>query len=128
MAIEIGNALYAACFVDPTVDPPIFIGQSNVGFAPFGSGPGFSERVSPGQIRMHLLQPIAIVDKGEGIALYNVFGQGSDAFPPGGREIQATGSDSGADIFVSTFIGGAPTDVPFELVILRLPQQSTSST
>jgi len=128
MAIEIANAIHAACFVDPTVDPPIFIGQSNVGFAPFGSGPQFSERASPGKVRMHLLQPIAIITNGEGIALYNVFGQGSDAFPPPGREIHATGSDSGTDIFVSTFIGGQSIDVPFELAILRLPQQSSAST
>src|SRR5215470_8611474 len=76
MAIEISNAIHAMAIV--TVDDalhPLFVGQGNVGFAPFGTGPNFSERLGPGRYRLHMLAPISIFSptpdagRGEGMVI-----------------------------------------------------------
>src|SRR5262245_1838748 len=76
MAIEISNAIHAMALV--TVDEalhPLFVGQGNVGFAPFGTGPSFSERLGPGRYRLHMLAPISIITptpiagRGEGMVV-----------------------------------------------------------
>src|SRR5258706_15649498 len=76
MAIEISNAIHAMAIV--TVDDaghPIFVGQGNVGFAPFGIGPNFSEQLAQGRYRLHMLAPISILTpnpvagRGEGLVI-----------------------------------------------------------
>src|ERR1700694_5023654 len=76
MAIEISNAIHAMAIV--TVDDsgrPLVVGQGNVGFAPFGTGPDFSQQVGPGRYRLHMLAPISIITpnapngRGEGMVL-----------------------------------------------------------
>src|SRR5260370_16992240 len=61
MAIEISNAIHAMALV--TVDDggrPLFIGQGNVGFSPFGTGPDFSDQLRNGRHPLHLLPPLSI--------------------------------------------------------------------
>jgi hypothetical protein len=88
MAIEISNAIHAMALV--TVDDsgrPLFVGQGNVGFAPFGTGPNFSEQVGPGRYRLHMLAPISIVTpnptvgRGEGMVLAEPLQNAGPQFP-----------------------------------------------
>jgi len=75
MAIEISNAIHAMAVVSTDNANPIFVGQGNVGFAPFGNGPNFSERLGVGRYRLHMLAPISIVTptpiagRGEGMII-----------------------------------------------------------
>ena len=62
MSIEISNVIHAMALVSvSTSGAPIFIGQGNVGFAPFGHGPDFSEQLGAGRFRLHMLAPLSIV-------------------------------------------------------------------
>src|SRR6185295_16291674 len=88
MAIEISNAIHAMAIV--TVGDsghPLFVGQGNVGFAPFGTGPNFSEQVGPGRYRLHMLAPISIVTpnpvfgRGEGMVLAEPIQNAGAQFP-----------------------------------------------
>jgi hypothetical protein len=73
---EVFNAIHAMALVD--VDPtgaPLFVGQGNMGFAPFGTGRNASEKIADGRFRLHLLTPLTILSPqglGEGL----VFAQG----------------------------------------------------
>ena len=75
MSIEISNAIHAMAVVSTDNANPIFVGQGNVGFAPFGNGPNFSERLGVGRYRLHMLAPISIVTptpiagRGEGMII-----------------------------------------------------------
>jgi hypothetical protein len=76
MAIEISNAIHAMAVVsNDNSNNPIYVGQGNVGFAPFGTGPNFSEKLGVGRFRLHMLAPISIVTpnaiagRGEGMIL-----------------------------------------------------------
>ena len=88
MAIEISNAIHAMAIV--TVDDagaPMFVGQGNVGFAPFGHGPDFSQQLAPGRYRMHMLAPISIVTpnafagRGEGMVIAEALQPLGQPFP-----------------------------------------------
>jgi hypothetical protein len=79
---EVFNAIHAMAVV--SVDDsgkPIFVGAGNLGFAPFGVGPNFSEKIEDGVFRLHLLTPISInfpnqvVGKGEGLVFSAPLGQ-----------------------------------------------------
>ena len=62
MSIEISNAIHAMAVVgNDNSNNPIYVGQGNVGFAPFGTGPNFSEKLGVGRYRLHMLAPISIV-------------------------------------------------------------------
>ena len=62
MSIEISNAIHAmAVIARDNSGGPIFVGQGNVGFAPFGTGPNFSEALGVGRYRLHMLSPISII-------------------------------------------------------------------
>src|SRR5579859_5450036 len=87
MSIEISNAIHAMALV--SVDDrgdPIFVGQGNVGFAPFGHGPNFSEQIARGRFRLHMLAPISILTpnqvdaRGEGMVIAEPLGI-SQGFP-----------------------------------------------
>ena len=76
MAIEISNAILAMAVVgNDNSNNPIYVGQGNVGFAPFGTGPNFSEKLGVGRYRLHMLAPISIVTpnpaagRGEGMII-----------------------------------------------------------
>jgi hypothetical protein len=76
MAIEISNAIHAMAVVsNDNSNNPIYVGQGNVGFAPFGTGPNFSEKLGVGRYRLHMLAPISVVTpnpvagRGEGMIL-----------------------------------------------------------
>jgi hypothetical protein len=88
MAIEISNAIHAMATV--TVDSnglPLFVGQGNVGFAPFGTGPNFSQQIGPGRYRLHMLVPISIVTpnpvvgRGEGMVIAEPLQDSGAQFP-----------------------------------------------
>jgi hypothetical protein len=134
MAIEIGNAVHAMASVK-TLVPAGFIGQGNVGFAPFGSGPELSERVATGQVRLRLLQGLNFA-VGEGQILVTPL-LASSAFPlPTGIEIEVSPlppSSTGQDILVELrqvpAAGkppGALSDIQFMVLVVRYPQQSTA--
>jgi hypothetical protein len=130
MSIEIGNALHAMATVGfASPGHALFLGQGNVGFAPFGTGPTFSERVANGQFRMHLLDGINFA-AGEGLVFTNIFVPDIPFPLLTGNGIQLSlpflvPSTPGADVLVQTSVGGMPADVEFMLVVLRFPQQST---
>ena len=109
MAIEIANAIHAMALVS-TNDrgDPIFVGQGNVGFAPFGSGPDFSEKVGTGQYRLHMLSPISIlspnhvVGRGEGLVFAQTVGDDPNArfaLPNSGVRVSTSGL---SDILIET--------------------------
>ena len=109
MAIEISNAIHAMALVSIDNNTnPVFVGQGNVGFAPFGHGPDFSERIAPGRYRLHMLAPISILApnqadaRGEGMILAEPLAtaQGFPILPPLNRVAVATSSPS--DILVET--------------------------
>ncbi len=88
MAIEISNAIHAMAIV--TVDArggPMFVGQGNVGFAAFGTGPDFSEQLGRGRYRMHMLSPISIATpfvfggRGEGMVFAEALQPVGQKFP-----------------------------------------------
>jgi hypothetical protein len=58
MAIEIANSIHAQCSVRFSGGSPSYIGQSNFGFAAFGTNPTDSQRIAAGQYRMRMLAPI----------------------------------------------------------------------
>ena len=60
MAIEIANSIHAQCSVRFSSGSPSYIGQSNFGFAAFGTNPTDSQRIAAGQYRMRMLSPINI--------------------------------------------------------------------
>lgn len=60
MAIEIANSIHAQCSVRFSGGSPSFIGQSNFGFAAFGTNPTDSQRIAAGQYRMRMLAGINI--------------------------------------------------------------------
>lgn len=60
MAIEIANSIHAQCSVRFAGGQPSFIGQSNFGFAAFGTNPTDSQRIAVGQYRMRMLNAINI--------------------------------------------------------------------
>lgn len=60
MAIEIANSIHAQASVRYTGGNPSYIGQSNFGFAAFGSTANDSQRIAAGQYRMRMLAPINI--------------------------------------------------------------------
>lgn len=60
MAIEIANSIHAQCSVRFSGGSPSYIGQSNFGFAAFGTNPTDSQRIAAGQYRMRMLAPINI--------------------------------------------------------------------
>lgn len=60
MAIEIANSIHAQCSVRFTGNAPSYIGQSNFGFAAFGTNPTDSQRIAAGQYRMRMLAGINI--------------------------------------------------------------------
>lgn len=60
MAIEIANSIHAQATVRFTGGNPGYVGQSNFGFAAFGSTPADSQRIAAGQYRMRMLAPINI--------------------------------------------------------------------
>jgi hypothetical protein len=112
MAIEISNAIHAMAIV--TVDErggPMFVGQGNVGFAAFGTGPDFSEQLSRGRYRMHMLSPISIATpsafggRGEGMVFAEALQpvgqkQGFPLLPPVFRVFVAVSGLS--DILIET--------------------------
>jgi hypothetical protein len=111
MSIEISNAIHAMALV--SVDDngaPIFVGQGNVGFAPFGHGPNFSEQLAPGRYRLHMLAPISILTpnqvdaRGEGMIITEPLGislsQRFPLLPPVNKVTAAVSSVS--DILVET--------------------------
>lgn len=57
MSIEIANSIHAQATVRYTGSPN-YIGQSNFGFAAFGTNPTDSQRIAVGQYRMRMLAPI----------------------------------------------------------------------
>ena len=129
MSIEIGNALHAMAIVAPTSAGPAFLGQGNVGFAPFGNGPTLSESLGTGRVRLRLLDAINFA-VGEGVVLTNLFVT-SPSFPlNSGLDIHISlpplisGFDT-ADILVQTTNEGTFSDNAFMVAVLRLPQQST---
>ncbi len=88
MAIEISNAIHAMAIV--AVDDSghaQFVGQGNVGFAPFGTGPNSSEQLGPGRYRLHMLAPISMVTpnavqgRGEGMVLAQPLQNANGQFP-----------------------------------------------
>ncbi len=137
MASEISNSLHAMCSI--SIDDSgqaFFVGQGNVGFAAFGHGdPDLSEHVAVGRYRMHLVQPVGFRN-GEGLVIpvpvvnSNPIPRFPLAPPPLSIAI-ALDREAGRDIYVETQIdlghGAGPVDenIMFELVVLRLPQQST---
>ena len=134
MAIEIGNAVHAMASVK-TLVPAGFIGQGNVGFAAFGSGPELSERVATGQVRLRLLQGLNFA-VGEGQIFVTPL-LASSAFPlPTGIEIEVSPlppSPTGQDILVELrqipaagSPPGALSDIQFLVLVVRYPQQSTA--
>src|SRR5262245_41165406 len=88
---EVFNAIHAMAVV--SVDDsgnPIFVGSGNLGFAPFGVGPNFSQKIEDGLFRLHLLTPISIIfpnqvaGKGEGLVFAAPITQiGADQAVPG---------------------------------------------
>jgi len=125
MSIEIGNVVHALAVVSPST--PVFFGQGNVGFAPFGVGPEFSQKVADGRVRMHLLDPINFV-RGEGLVLVNLITQEGDFPLNAAATIDTSCPPSGAnnpDILIQTRVMGVDTNVPFMILVLRFPQQST---
>lgn len=138
MSVDITNVIHAMASVK-TLVPAGFIGQGNVGFAPFGVGPKFSERVGTGQIRLHMLQSINFGD-GEGQFSVRPL-LASSAFPlPTGIEIEVgTGlpipPTGGQDLLVELrqvppagSPPGALSDIQFMILVVRYPQQSTQTT
>lgn len=137
MAIEVTNAIHAMAAVFSGLFPApsaIYFGQGNVGFAPFAptpAPPNFSERLSAGLIRLHLLEPISFA-RGEGLVFLNLFSQQSGGPPltDFSRTVQSSEPPTDgptADIFVRTTDAGTALDLAFMIVVLRFPQQSTQT-
>ena len=135
MSIEIGNVIHAMATVFLGLFPTpggTFLGQGNVGFAPFAptpAPPNFSERLSAGRARLHLLQPIDFA-RGEGLVFVNLlnFQSGGPPTSEATRTVR-TGEPPlqgpTTDIFVNTDEAAMPLDLAFMIVVLRFPQQST---
>jgi hypothetical protein len=124
MSIEISNAIHAMAIVSvDNAGHAIFVGQGNVGFAPFGTGPNFSEQLGTGRFRLHMLAPISILTpnqeagRGEGMVIVEPLGLPAQSFPlvppvnmafvsPGGLSdllINATSSATASQPSVSGF-------------------------
>jgi hypothetical protein len=114
MSIEISNAIHAMAVIARNNNgDPIFVGQGNVGFAPFGNGPNFSEGLGVGRYRLHMLAPISIISpnaasgRGEGMIIAEPISPAQQpefsfsplAAPPSKAVVSVIGV---SDIFVQT--------------------------
>ena len=137
MASEISNSLHAMCSI--SIDDngqAFFVGQGNVGFEPFGQNdPELSQHVAVGRYRMRLLQPLGFRN-GEGLVIPVPISNSNPVpvfpfVPPRLSIAVAVDRVTGSDIYVETQVdlgqGAGPVDdnIQFEIVVLRLPQQST---
>jgi hypothetical protein len=125
MSIEIGNVIHAMA----SVGVGAFRGQGNVGFAPFGVGANFSQVVATGRVRLRLLEPINLLPNGEGIVIPTIF-PSTGGFPLLTNATIVAGTDSPPDpnvILVHIQQGGMDANVPFDILVLRFPQQSTQA-